>query len=203
MRTASALRLSAAVRSRLALQILPCVMMTFAISQWTIAVLGTRNAPTKLITFAWAAVTGHRLVMSRRAEQKQKFHWSIDQILGAVGGQLVWFVMPWVQHAHPGAWYSLPLATTPMLAGFGTIVAVCWPLQLLVASARVRTTPARDSEFDALVLYGSFFLISGNLIFAVSAYVSVVALFAKEQDWRDLLAAARLGWPHPFAASLH
>ena len=200
MNTASALRLSAFVRSRLAVQILPCVMMTFAISRWTIEVLGTTNAPTKLITFAWAAVTGHQLVMSRRAEQKQKFHWSIDQILGAVGGQVVWFVMPWVQHAHPGAWYSLPLAITPMLAGFGTVVAVCWPLQLLVASARVRTAPARDSEFDALVLYGSFFLISGNLIFAVSAYVSVVALFAKEHDWQDMLVGARAVSPYPFAA---
>jgi hypothetical protein len=69
-----------------------------------------------------------------------------------------------------------------------------------VASARVRTTPARDSEFDALVLYGSFFLISGNLIFAVSAYVSVVALFAKEQDWRDMLVGARAVLPYPSTA---
>src|SRR5258706_14385619 len=102
MSTASALRSSVATaRSRLALQILPSVMITIAISQWTIAVLGKTNVPTTLITFAWAAVTGHRLVMSRRAEQKQKFHWSIDQVLGALGGQIVWLVLPWVQHAHP------------------------------------------------------------------------------------------------------
>jgi hypothetical protein len=50
------------------------------------------------------------------------------------------------------------------------------------------------------VLYGSFFLISGNLIFAVSAYVSVVALFAKEQDWRDMLVGARAVLPYPSTA---
>jgi hypothetical protein len=50
------------------------------------------------------------------------------------------------------------------------------------------------------VLYGSFFLMSGNLIFAVSAYASVVALFAKEQDWRDMLLGARAVSPYPFAA---
>jgi hypothetical protein len=135
--------------------------------------------------------------MSRRAEQKQKFRWSIDQVLGALGGQIVWLVLPWVQHSHPDAWYSLPLTITPMFAGFGALVAVCWPLRLFVVSARVRTAPARQSEFDALVLYGSFFLMSGNLIFAVSAYMSVVAFLAKAQDWRDLLATARVGWPHP------
>jgi hypothetical protein len=199
MSTASVLRPSvAALRSRLALQILPSVMITIAISQWTIAVLGKTNAPTTLITFAWAAVTGHRLVTSRRAEQQQKFHWSVDQILGALGGQIVWLVLPWVQHAHPDAWYSLPLTVAPILAGCGAVVAVCWPLRLVVASAHVRKAAARHSEIDALVLYGSFFLMSGNLIFAASAYMSVVALFAKAQDWRDLLAATRVGWPHPF-----
>ncbi|MEP6872586.1 MAG: hypothetical protein ABI939_12160, partial [Anaerolineaceae bacterium] len=58
----------------------------------------------RLITFAWAAITGHQLVAFRRTEQKLKFRWSADDILRAVGGQIVWVVLPWMQHAQPEAW---------------------------------------------------------------------------------------------------
>ena len=187
MNSVSAWRPSAAaLRSRVTGQFLPAVMMTFAISKWAIAVLGPAKASTILITFAWAAVTGHQLVMSRRTEREQQIRWSADQILGGVGGQIVWVALPWLQQTRPDAWYCLPLTLSPALVGFGAMMAVCWPLRLFVAPASGHTALARHSEFDALVLYGSFFLLSGNLIFAASAYLSVAILFLREVNWREM-----------------
>jgi len=174
----------AAIKYRLAVQVLPSVIMTMAIAEWTCAVVGTAKIQTVLITFAWAAVTGHQLITSRQTEQKKKFGWSADLVLSVLGGQMLWVVLPWVQFSHPDAWYCAPLTIPPALVIAGAILAVGWPLRLLVVSADSGTRPANRSEVDALVLYGSFFLLSGNLLFAVSAYVAVITFFARGVKWQ-------------------
>jgi hypothetical protein len=175
----------AAIRTRFALQILPSVFMTIAIAEWTCAVVGTAKIQTMVITFAWAAVTGHQLVTSRRTEQKKKFGWSVDLVLSVLGGQILWMVLPWLQFKQPHAWYSEALAIPPTLVAAGAILAIGWPLHLFVVPAQNRALPTGHSEFDALVLYGSFFLLSGNLVFAVSAYAAVVTFLARGVRWNN------------------
>src|SRR6266516_4290132 len=165
-------------RSRLVLQMMPSAIMTFAIAQWCGVVMGTARLQTVLIAFAWAAVTGHQLVTSRR-EQVQRFHWSPDVILSALGGQMLWVALPLVQLAHPDAWYCVPVTIPPSLIAMGAVVALCLPVRPFVMRRQAPDVSARHMEFDAPVLYGSFFLLSGNLVFAAAVYASVVILLAR------------------------
>jgi hypothetical protein len=180
-----------AVRSRLVLQMMPSAIMAFAIAQWCCAMLGTARLQTVLIAFAWAAVTGHQLVTSRRQEQVQRFHWTPDLILSALGGQMLWVVLPLVQFAHPDAWYCVPVTIPPALVATGAIAAICWPLRPFVMRRQPPDVSARHMGFDAPVLYGSFFLLSGNLVFAAAVYASVVTLLARRVKWEELTPKLR------------
>jgi hypothetical protein len=170
---------------------LPSAIMTLAIAQWCCAMLGTARPQTVLIAFAWAAVTGHQLITSRRAEQVQGFRWSLDRILSALGGQILWVVLPMVQFAHPDAWYCVPVTIPPALVATGAIVAISWPLRPFVMRQQAPDSCARHLEFDAPVLYGSFFLLSGNLIFGAAVYASVVTLLARRVKWEELTPTFR------------
>lgn len=175
-----------AVRSRLVLQMMPSAIVTLAIAKWCGAMLGTASLQTFVIAFAWAAVAGHQLVTSRRAEQVQGFHWSLDMILSALGGQILWVVMPWVQFTHPDAWYFVPVTIPSALVATGAIVALWLPLRPFVMRRLAPAASTRHSEFDAAVLYGSFFLLSGHLVFAAAVYASVVTLLARRVKWDEL-----------------
>ena len=179
------------VRSRLVLQMMPSAIMAFAIVQWCLAMLGTARLQTVLIAFAWAAVTGHQLVTSRRTEQVRSFHWSPDVILSALGGQILWVVLPLVQLAHPDAWYCAPVTIPPALVATGAVVAICWPLRPFVMRRQSPDASARHREFDAPVLYGSFFLLSGNLVFGAAVYASGLTLLARRVNWEELTPKLR------------
>lgn len=160
--------------------------MTFAIAQWCLVMLGTARLQTVLIAFAWAAVTGHQFVTSRRIEQVKSFRWSPDAILSALGGQILWVVLPLVQFSQPDAWYCVPVTIPPALIAMGAMVALCWPLRPFVMRRLAPDVSARCLELDAPVLYGSFFLLSGNLVFAAAVYASVVLLLARRVNWEEV-----------------
>ncbi len=174
------------LRSRLTVKMMPSVIMTFAIAQWVSGVLGAARLETMVIAFAWTIATGRQFMTSRPGEL-QKFRWSVDAVLSALGGQILWVVLPCVQFAYPDAWFCAPLTIPPTLAATGMVVAVCWPLHPFVMRLQAWLASAQRSEFDAPVLYCSFFLLSGNLVFAASAYASVVTLFASRVNWRELI----------------
>ena len=175
-----------ALRARLAAKTMPSVIMTFAIAQWISGVLGTARLETMVIAFAWTIATGRQFMTSHRAGQLQKFRWSPDAIVSALGGQILWVVLPCVQLADPNAWFCATLTTPPMIVTVSGVIAVYWALHPLVMGLFGRQASSHHSELDAPVLYCSFFLLSGNLVFAASAYASVIAFLASRVKWRSL-----------------
>jgi hypothetical protein len=178
-----------ALRSRLAVKMMPVAVMTFALTQWVSAMLGALRLETMVITFAWTVATAHQFMTSRRADQLQKFRWSPDTIVSALSGQILWVVLPCVQLANPGAWFSATMTTPPMIVAVSGVVAVAWSMRPLVMRLLGRHTSSHQSQLDASVLYCSFFLLSGNLVFAASAYASVVAFLAGRFNWRTLTSS--------------
>jgi len=174
-----------ALRSRLAVKMMPVAVMTFALAQWVSAMLGLR-LETMVITFAWTIATGHQFMTSRRADQLQKFRWSPDTIVSALSGQILWVVLPGVQLANPSAWFCATMTIPPMIVAVSGAVAVAWSLRPLVMRLLGRHAAPHLSQLNAPVLYCTFFLLSGNLVFAASAYASVVAFFAARFNWRTL-----------------
>ena len=181
-----------AMRARLAVKMMPSVIMTFGIAQWISGVLGAARLETMVIAFVWTIATGRQFMMSRRAGQLQKFRWSLSMILSALGGQILWVVLPCVQLSNPNAWFCATLAIPPMYVAVSGVVAVLWSLHPFVMGLLGRQASAHDSDLDAPVLYCSFFLLSGNLVFAASAYASVVAFFAGRIDWSSLTVSMRV-----------
>ena len=184
-----------ALRSRLAVKIMPTVLMTFAIAQWVSAVLGAARLETMVIAFVWTLATGRQFITSRRADQLQTFRWSPSTIFSALGGQILWVVLPCVQLADPNAWFCATLTIPSMIVAVSGVVAVTWSLHPFVMRMLGREASPHDSELDAPVLYCSFFLLSGNLVFAASAYASVVAFLANRVNWRTLADPMRVGQP--------
>ena len=113
-----------ALRSRLAVKMMPTVLMTFAIAQWVATVLGVARLETMVIAFAWTIATGHQFITARRADQLQKFRWSPNTILSALGGQILWVVLPCVQLADPNAWFCATLTISPMIVAASGAVAL-------------------------------------------------------------------------------
>lgn len=183
----------AALRSRLAVKMMPTVLMTFAIAQWVSAVLGVARLETMVITFAWTIATGHQFMTARRADQLQKFRWSPHTIVSALGGQILWVALPCVQLSDPNAWFCATLAIPPMYVAVSAVVAISWALHPFVIGllGRGQASP-QSSDLDAPVLYCSFFLLSGNLVFAASACASVVALFVGRIKWSALTVSMRV-----------
>jgi hypothetical protein len=174
-----------ALRSRLAVKMMPVAVMTFALAQWVSAMLGLR-LETMVITFAWTIATGHQFMTSRRADQLQRFRWSPDTIVSALSGQILWVVLPGVQLANPSAWFCATMTIPPMIVAVSGAVAVAWSLRPLVMRLLGRHAAPHLSQLNAPVLYCTFFLLSGNLVFAASAYASVVAFFVARFNWRTL-----------------
>jgi len=181
-----------AMRSRLAVKTMPSVIMTFAIASWISGVLGAARLETMVIAFVWTIATARQFITSRRAGQLQKFRWSCDTILSALGGQILWVVLPCVQFAHPNAWFCATLTIPPTIVAASGAVAVYWSLHPLVIGLLGRQASPHHSDLDAPVLYCSFFLLSGNLVFAASASASVVAFFAGRIDWSALAVSVRV-----------
>jgi hypothetical protein len=181
-----------AMRSRLAVKTMPSVIMTFAIASWISGVLGAARLETMVIAFVWTIATARQFITSRRAGQLQKFRWSRDTIFSALGGQILWVVLPCVQFANPNAWFCATLTIPPTIVAASGAVAVYWSLHPLVMGLLGRRASSRHSELDAPVLYCSFFLLSGNLVFAASAYASVVAFFAGRINLSALTVSMRV-----------
>jgi hypothetical protein len=99
-------------------------------------------------------------------------------IVSALGGQILWVVLPYVQLSDPNAWFCATLAIPPMYVAVSGVVAVSWALHPFLMELLGRHASPHDSDLDAPVLYCSFFLLSGNLVFAASAFASLVAFFA-------------------------
>jgi hypothetical protein len=79
----------------------------------------------------------------------------------------------------------------PALVATGAIVALCWPLRPFVMRRQAFDVSARHRGFEAPVLYCSFFLLSGNLIFLAAVYASVVILLVRWVKWEELTATLR------------
>jgi hypothetical protein len=167
-----------AMRSRLAVKMMPSVIMTFAIAQWISGVLGAARLETMVIAFVWTIATARQFMTSRRSGQLQKFRWSLSMIFSALGGQILWVVLPCVQLSDPSAWFCATLAIPPMYVAVSGVVAVSWALHPFLMGLLGRQASPHHADLDAPVLYCTFFLLSGNLVFAASAYASVVAFFA-------------------------
>jgi len=182
------------VPTRLALKILPTAIMTFAVAGWMSAVVGAGKLPAIVVTFAWVAASGHELLTARSPQQIQEFRWSLDHIFRALGGQVVWLGLPWLQSAHPDAWLCVPVSISPTLASTGAILAMCVPLYPFMARLRGRQiSAAYYSTFGGAVLHCCFFLVSGQLVFAAIAYVAVGILLAdrvKRRQWSCGVPAA-------------
>jgi hypothetical protein len=171
-----------AMRSRLAAHLIPCAAVTFFIAGASGALLGDAKLPTFLITFAWSAAVVHQFLATRRPERVEPFRWSRRLILNVLGGQLVWVMLRLGQGSNPDAWYG-PLTMPPALIAIGAIVALCWPLHPFIRRPGAQQGPARDPEVTGLILLGSFFLLSGNLVFAAGACISVVTHFARRAQF--------------------
>jgi hypothetical protein len=172
-----------AMRSRLAVKMMPSVIMTFAIAQWISGVLGAARLETMVIAFVWTIATARQFMTARRAGQLQKFRWSLSTILSALGGQILWVVIPCVQLSDPNAWFCATLTVPPIYVAVSAVVAVSWSLHPFVMGLFGRQASAHLSDLDAPVLYCSFFFLSGNPVFAASAYASVVAFLAGRINW--------------------
>lgn len=165
--------------SRLTLKILPIAFMTFAVAEWMSSVIGKGKLPAIVITFSWVVASGQDLLTSRPRQRFQKFRWSLDYSVRTFGGQIVWLGLPWLQGSYPDAWFCAPVVVAPALAATGAVLAMCWPVCLFL-DRRQRGESACRSEFGAPVLYSSFFLLSGHLLFAAIACVAIVDLIADE-----------------------
>jgi hypothetical protein len=106
--------------------------------------------------------------------------------VSALSGQIIWVVLPGVQLANPSAWFCATMTIPPMIVAVSGAVAVAWSLRPLVMRLLGRHAAPHLSQLNAPVLYCTFFLLSGNLVFAASAYASVVAFFAARFNWRTL-----------------
>ena len=176
-----------ALRSRLAVKMMPVAVMTFALAQWVSPCPGALRLETMVITFAWTIATGHQFMTSRCADQLQKFRWSPETIVSALSGQILWVVLPWVQLANPSADffpanhdYPADDCRSERCRRGGLVVTpaatrLCW-----------RTRRSASFTIERASLDCTFFLLSGNLVFAASAYASVVAFFAARFNWRTL-----------------
>jgi hypothetical protein len=72
------------------------------------------------------------------------------------------------------------------------VVAVSWSLHPFVMGLLRRQASPDLSDLDAPMLYCSFFLLSGNLVFAASACASIVAFFAGRIDWSAVTVSVRV-----------
>jgi len=194
------------VPTRLALKILPTAFMTFAVAGWMSGVVGAGRLPAIVVTFAWVTASGHDLLTARSTQKIHEFRWSLDHICRALGGLVVWLGLPWVQSVHPDAWFSVPVSISPTLAATGAIVAMCLPLYPFMARLQGRQiSAAYYSPFRGAVLHCSFFLVSGQLVFAAIAYVAVGILLAdlvKRRQWScDMPAALSLCVANPHRSS--
>ena len=180
--------------TRLALKILPTAFMTFAVAGWMSAVVGAGKLPAIVVTFAWVTASGQELLTAQSPQKIQEFRWSLDHIFRALGGLVVWLGLPWVQSAHPDAWFCVPVSISPTFAATGAILAMCFPLYPFMARLRGRQISAASySPFRGAVLHCSFFLVSGQLVFAAIAYIAVGILLAdrvKRRQWSCGVPAA-------------
>jgi len=95
-------------------------------------------------------------------------------------------VLPYVQLSDPNAWFCAALAIPPMYVAVSGVVAVSWALRPFLMELLGRRASRHHSDLDAPVLYCSFFLLSGNLVFAASAFASLVAFLAGRINWSAL-----------------
>lgn len=171
--------------SRLTLKILPIAFMTFAVAEWMLAVLGKGKLQAIVITFSWVVASGLEFLTTKPQQPLQKSRPSLDPNVRTFGGQIVWFGLPWLHGSYPDAWFFAPVVVSPALAATGAVLAVCWPLYLFMDRRRRRES-ACGSNFASAVLYFSFFLLSGHLVFATIAFVAGAHLIAddlKRERW--------------------
>ena len=172
--------------SRLAFKVLPLALMTYAVVLWISWVIGAGRVQAVVITFGWVVASSHELLTARPQHRFQHFRWSFDHTVRALVGQIVWLGLPWLHSNYPDAWFCAPIAVSPTLMATGAALAVCWPLYLFLDRQRRRQESPCRTEFAAAVLYSSFFLVSGHLVFAAIAYVAsalVVADLVKRARW--------------------
>jgi len=163
--------------SRIALKALPIAFLTFAVADWMPAMLGTGKLQAIIITFSWVIASGEELLTAAGPNGRFPiFPSSFDQNIRTLGGQIVWWGLPWLQASYPGAWFSTPVAVSSPLIVIGAMLAVCWPPCLFLG--RRRHGPAFGSEIAGPVLYFSFFLLSGHLAFGAIACLACTSLVA-------------------------
>jgi len=172
--------------ARLAIKILPLAFITYAVAQWISWTLGIGRVQAVVITFAWVVASTHELLTARPHHRFQEFRWSLDHNVRALGGRVACVGLPWMHSNYPDAWFCVPIAVSPTLMATGAVLAVCWPVYLFIDRQRRRPESPCRSEFAAAVLYSSFFLVSGHLVFAAIAYVAgalVIADLVKRARW--------------------
>ena len=151
----------------------------FAVAEWCWSMLGiARFDAVLMITFAWTTTIVRR-TMTEPPVAAEIARWPSDVTAAFAGGQLLWVVLPWLRAADPQSWFWLPVVVPTSCLVVGSAVAVCWPLQPFLVrfcSGEPANRAAIVREWDVTVLSGSFFLISGSLVFAVVACASSAAM---------------------------
>jgi hypothetical protein len=163
------------------IRLLGTLVLMFAVAEWCWSVLGVARFDAVLvITFAWASTIVRRM-MTEPAVATEIAQWPSAVTAAVAGGQLLWVVLPWFRAMDPQDWFWLPIAVPPSLVVVGSAVAICWPLhpffvRFSAGEARSANGTAMLLPWDVTVLSGSFFLISGSLVFAVVACASAGAM---------------------------
>jgi hypothetical protein len=163
------------------IRLLRTLVLMFAVAEWCWSMLGVaRFDAVLMITFAWASTIVRRM-MTEPSVGTEIAQWPSDVTAAVAAGQLLWVLLPWLRAADPQSWFWLPVAVPTSFWVVGSAVAVCWPLQPFFARFCSGETPPANGaaivrEWDVAVLSGSFFLISGSLVFAVVACASSAAM---------------------------
>jgi hypothetical protein len=152
------------------------VVVTVAILSWCSYMVGPDRLPVVLLlTFAWASMTA-RQAMAERASEAAAGR-AADAMLSLAGGQLLWGLAPALRSVNPEGWFWLPVALPPVLAVAGALLTIGWTLHPFVAGPRPlhgAQHASAEGALDTPVLGVSFFLVSGQLVFAMVACVSVI-----------------------------
>jgi hypothetical protein len=156
------------------------LVITFAIAQWCVSVLGiARMDLVVLITFAWAAATARRLVGPAPQGPFLVPGRRVEVLVSALGGQVMWILLPVLRRAEPEGWIWQPLPIGAAASAAGALVLVgcaLYPFFKFFVLGRGPRTSASAPELDAPLLCFGLFLVSGSLVFAGVAIATVAAM---------------------------
>lgn len=156
------------------------LVITLAISHWCVSVIGiARMDLAVVVTFAWAAATARRLMDAGPAGPLLMPGRRVEIVMSALGGQVLWILLPMLRRANPDGWMWEPVPIEAEAAVAGAVVLVgyiLYPFFRRLALAQGLEIGPSAPELDAPLLCFGFFLVSGSLVFAGIAFATIAAL---------------------------